>query len=82
MVLLLLKKNGRSRDADIKNRLVDTVGEGQGRMNRESSIEKYALPYAKLDSQWDLLYDEGNPNPVLFNNLEGWNGVGGEMEVQ
>ena len=54
MVLLLLKKNGRSRDTDIKNRLVDRVGEGQGRMNRESSIEKYTLPDAKLDSQWEF----------------------------
>jgi len=54
MILLLLKKSGRDRDADIKNRLVDIAGEGEGRMNPESSIEKYTLPYAKLDSQWEF----------------------------
>ena len=38
---------GSKGDTDIKNRLLDTVGEGEGGMIRESSIETYALPYAK-----------------------------------
>ena len=31
--------------ADLQNRLVDTVEEGEGGMNWESSIETYALLY-------------------------------------
>ena len=33
VILLLLKKNGRNRDADMQNRLVDIAGEGGGRTN-------------------------------------------------
>ena len=28
------------------------------------------------------MYDAGNPKPVLCENLEGWDGVGGGREVQ
>ena len=38
---------GRKRDTDIENTLVDTAGEGEGGMNGESNIETYALPYVK-----------------------------------
>jgi len=27
-------------------------------------------------------YDAGSSNPVLYNNLEGWDGVGGGKKVQ
>ena len=32
---------GRNRDADIEDRFVDTVGEGEGRTNRDSSTDAY-----------------------------------------
>ena len=35
---------GQERDADIKNRLVDTVRGGEGGTNSESRIETYTLP--------------------------------------
>ena len=38
---------GSNRDADIENRLADTVGEGEGGTNREISIEIYALLYVE-----------------------------------
>ena len=38
---------GSNGDADIGNRLVDTVGEGEGGMNWENSMETYTLPYVK-----------------------------------
>ena len=41
----IAKSHGR--DTDIENRIVDTVGEGEGRTNRESSTETYILPYVK-----------------------------------
>jgi len=35
------------RDADIKNRLLDSVGEGEGGMIWENNIETCILPYVK-----------------------------------
>ena len=35
------------RDTDVKNRLLDYVGEGDGGMIWENSIETYILPYVK-----------------------------------
>ena len=28
-----------------------------------------------------MLHDTGSPNPVLYDNVEGWDGVGGGREV-
>ena len=38
---------GSKGDTDIKNRLLNTVGEGEGGIIRENSIGKYTLPYVK-----------------------------------
>ena len=38
---------GNKGDTDIKNKLLDTVDEGEGGMIRENSIETYTLAYAK-----------------------------------
>ena len=35
------------RDTDVKNRLVDSVGEGEGGMIWENSIEIWILSYVK-----------------------------------
>jgi len=35
------------RDADVKNTLLDSVGEGKGGMICENSIETYILPHVK-----------------------------------
>ena len=51
---------------------MDAVREGEGRMNRESSIETWMLPYVKQIASGDLLYDAGSSNSVLCDNLEGW----------
>ena len=40
------------------------------------------LPYVKLIASGNLLYDMGIPKSVLCDNLEGWDGEGGEREVQ
>ena len=37
----------QQRGTDIKKRLLDTVGEGEGGMIRENSTETYILPYVK-----------------------------------
>ena len=67
-----------SGDADIENGFVDTVEEGEGRTNWKSNTETCANEAASEN----LLHDTGNSNLVLCDNLEGWDGVGGELEVQ
>ena len=37
----------RKRDTDVKDRLLDSVEEGEGGMIRENSIETCILPYVK-----------------------------------
>ena len=46
MVMMTFTQGSRG-DADIVNRLVDTVVEEECGMNWESGIEKYMLPYVK-----------------------------------
>ena len=48
---------GRNGEANIVNRLVDIVREGEGGTNWESSTETYTLPYVKHRS--NLLYEKG-----------------------
>ena len=38
---------GSKRDTDVKNRLLDYMGEGKGKMIGENSIETCILPYVK-----------------------------------
>ena len=47
---------GSKGDEDIKNRLLDTVEEGEGGMNGKSVMETYTLPHAKYIASGDLLY--------------------------
>ena len=50
---------------------MDTVEEGEGRTNWESSTEIYILPCVKQIA-----------NRKFCDNLEGWDGVGDGKEVQ
>ena len=60
-------------NADIENRLVDTVGEEEGGMNWENSMETDTLSYVKKIRSGNLLCDTGKP--VFCDNLEGWDGL-------
>ena len=64
------------------NRLLDTVGEGEGGVIGENSIETYTIQYAIQIASSNLLYDAGNPKLTLCDNIEGWDGEGGGREVQ
>ena len=70
---------GSQGDADTKNRLLDSVGEGEGGVIRENSIETYTLPSVKQTASGNLTYDAGNPKLVLSDSLEGWGRKGGGM---
>ena len=60
---------------------METAREGEGGTNGESSIETYTLPYVEYIASGNLLYNAGNSNPVLCDNQEGWDGMGGGREV-
>ena len=51
------------RDTDVKNRLLDSVGEGEGGMIWEKSIETYILSYVKQIT---------SPGSVHETNAQGW----------
>ena len=59
------------RDTDIKNRLLDSVGEGEGDMIWENSIETCILPYVKQIASPSLMHDTGHSKLVPWDNPEG-----------
>ena len=48
------------RDTDVKNRLLDSVGEGEGGMIWENSIETWILPYVKYMISASLMHEAGH----------------------
>ena len=46
IVTMTLNEDSK-RDTDVKNRLLDSVGEGEGGMISENSTETCILPYVK-----------------------------------
>ena len=48
------------RDTDVKNRLLDSVGEGKGGMIWENSIETCILPYVKQSTSASLVHEAGH----------------------
>ena len=62
------------RDTDVKNRLLDSVGEGEGGMIWETSTETCILSYVKRITNPGLIYETGHSGPVHWDNPEGWDG--------
>ena len=52
------------RDADIKNRLLDSVGEGEGGMILENSTETCVLPNVKQMTSPSSMHEVGHSKPV------------------
>ena len=65
-----------------KNRLLDSVGEGEGGMIWEDSIETCISPYVKEITSPGLTHETGHPEPVHWDNVEGWDGKGVGRGVQ
>ena len=70
------------RDTDVKNRPLDSVGEGEGRMIRENSIETCVLSYVKQIANPGSKYETGCSGLVHWDDPEGWDGEGGGRGVQ
>ena len=67
------------RDTDVKNRLLDYMGEGEGGMICEKSIETCVLSYMKQIASPGLMHKTGCSGLVHWHIPEGWMGreVGG-----
>ena len=70
------------RDTDVKNRLLDSVGEGEGGMIWENSIETCILSYVKQIASPGSMHDTGCLGLVHSGDPEGWYGEGGGRRVQ
>ena len=59
---------GSKGDTDLKNRLLDSVGEV--RDDWKNNIETFTLPYLKGMTRAGLMHEAGHPKPVLWDNPE------------
>ena len=69
------------RDADVKNSLLDSVGEGKGGMIWEGSIETCMLLYVKWIADSSSMYEKGCSGLVHWDDPGGWDREGGERGV-
>ena len=67
------------RDTDVKNRLLDSVGEGKGGMIREKSAETCILPYVKQIASPGLMHETVCSGLVHWDDPVGWYGMGREV---
>ena len=70
------------RDTDVLNSLLDSVGEGEGGMIWENSIEMFILSYVKQIANPGSMHDTGCSGLVHWDDCEGRDGEGGGREVQ
>ena len=69
MVLIILFA-GQQRRCRHKEETFGQSSEGRG-WNDLKEIETYTVPYVKYTANGNLLYDAGNPKPVLCDYLKG-----------
>ena len=72
----------RKRDTDVPNRLLDSVGEGEGGMIQENGIETCKLAYVKQIASPGYIHDTGYLGLVNWDDPEGWDFEGGGKGVQ
>ena len=68
------------RHTDVKNRLLDSVGKGEGGMVWENITETCTLSYMKASP--GSMHDTGCLGQVYWDDSEGWDGEGGGRGVQ
>ena len=70
------------RDTDVQNSLLDSVGEAEGGMIWENSIETCILSYVNQIASQGLMHETGCSGLVHWDDPEGRDGEGGGREVQ
>ena len=64
------------RDTDVKNSLLDSVGEGESGMIWENNIETCILSYMKQIDSPGSMHETGCSGLVHWDDPEGWDGEG------
>ena len=70
---LYVRQQKKHRD---KKQISDSVGEGEGGMIWENSIETHILPYVKWITSPGSTHESGHSKPVHWDDPEGWDGEG------
>ena len=70
------------RDTDVKNSLLDSLGDGEGRIIWENGNETCVLSYVKLIASPGSMHDTGCSGLVHWDDPEGWDGDRGGRGVQ
>ena len=70
------------RDTDVKNSLLDSVGEGEDGMIWENSTETCILSYVKQIARPGSMHETGRSGLVHWDDPEGWDGMGGGSGAQ
>ena len=70
------------RDTEVQNRLLDSVGEGEGGMIWENGIETCIISYEKQIASLGSMHDTGCLVLVHWDDPERWYGEGGGRGVQ
>ena len=65
------------RNTDIKNSLLDSVGEGEGVMILKNSTETRTVSYVKQIASPGSMHETGCSGLVHWDDPEGWDGEGG-----
>ena len=71
-----------TRNTAVKNRLLDSVGEGEGGMIWENATETCILPYVKQMISASSMHETGHLKPVLWGNPEEWGREGSGRVLQ
>ena len=72
----------QQKDTDVKNRLLDSVGEVKGEVIWKNSIETCILSYVKQIASPGWMPEAGCSGLVHWNNPERWDGEWGGRGVQ
>ena len=70
------------RDTDVKNRLLDSMGEGEGGIIFKNNIETCISQYVKQMASPSSMYETGQSKLVHWDNPKGRDGEGGGRGVQ
>ena len=80
MVMMPICKT--AKETDVKNRLLDSVGEGEGGIIWENSTETCILSYVKQIASPVSVYKTGCSGLVHWDDHDGWDEEGGGSGVQ
>ena len=72
MVTITLYARQQKRYTDVQKRILDSVGEGEGRMIWENGIETCIISYMKQRASPGLIQDTGCLGLVHWDDPEGW----------